>query len=242
MTENLATRFINAYNQIDNIIRIRFELSDHIGFSEAVRRSSDKNVYLRRYESKLLTYGKLRNAIVHDSDTSNPIATPNENVVYEIEKIARLISSPQEAIELKKSQKVIVCQGDDTVQSLVEKMSNHGFFAIPVIEKGEILGVLTERHLTLAIASSISSNIEVLSAFKKLDCKSLLKIKGVKHHHKILPVTTKVDELLEVFVDDPKVAIILLTRKLSNKDFIEGVFTRADILEITERLNSFLEI
>ena len=80
-----AERFINSYNKTDLQLRTLYNLKASLSFSEVIRRSAEVNPFIRRYETKLIDYGRLRNAIVHKDIDEEIIAEPNARVTEEFE-------------------------------------------------------------------------------------------------------------------------------------------------------------
>lgn len=95
-----AIRFIDSYNKIDNTLRSIYGINDHTGFSDMIRRLAVKNYLVKLYEEELVSYARLRNAIVHKSTTEEVIAEPHDDVVAKIEQIERLVCIPPCALEV----------------------------------------------------------------------------------------------------------------------------------------------
>ena len=55
-----ANRFISAYNQIDQSLRNQYDLSKSISYTEAIRKCARMNAYVKKFEDKLIDYGRLR--------------------------------------------------------------------------------------------------------------------------------------------------------------------------------------
>ena len=60
-----AERFLKSYNKIESQLKILYGGPPTQAFTDLVKRCSDRNITVRRYENELIDYGKLRNAIVH---------------------------------------------------------------------------------------------------------------------------------------------------------------------------------
>ena len=58
------------------------------------------NHVVRKYEDDLITFGRLRNAIIHGSNDEILIAEPHEDVVKKIELIERLITTPPKVLDV----------------------------------------------------------------------------------------------------------------------------------------------
>ena len=60
-----AARFLKSYNKIESQLKILYNARPTQNFTDLVKRCTDLNITVRRYENELVDYGKLRNAIVH---------------------------------------------------------------------------------------------------------------------------------------------------------------------------------
>jgi len=86
-----AERFLSAYNNIDYTLKSRYDFSRSMGFSDLIRKCVVLNYIVRKNEDKLVDYGRLRNAIVHNNDDFI-IAEPHDSVVEDIERLEKLIT------------------------------------------------------------------------------------------------------------------------------------------------------
>ena len=93
-----ATRFIMAYNRLDQGLREIYSIKRTLTFSDMIRKVANVNTVVSKFEEELIDYGRLRNAIVHRSN-DEIIAEPNLEVVEKLEKIARTINTPPRVID-----------------------------------------------------------------------------------------------------------------------------------------------
>lgn len=103
-----AEKFLKSYNRIESQLKILYGGRATQNFTDLVKRCTDLNMTVRRYENELIDYGKLRNAIVHRATDSEEvfIANPCDNVVENIAFIEKQLCHPPritEAIKEKKS-------------------------------------------------------------------------------------------------------------------------------------------
>ena len=94
-----AKRFVQAYNTIDQSLRQRHNIRRSLSFSDMIRKTVVVDYIVRKYEDQLIDYGRLRNAIIHNSNDDFLIAEPHTEVVEEFEKIAALVSAPPKVID-----------------------------------------------------------------------------------------------------------------------------------------------
>ena len=92
-----AERFLKSYNNIETQLKILYNAKATQNFTDLVKRCTELDITVRRYENELIDYGKLRNAIVHRSSGGRGetvIAVPCDEVVETIAHIERLLCTP----------------------------------------------------------------------------------------------------------------------------------------------------
>ena len=107
-TESNAKRFIDAFNIIDYALRTQHNFKRSMGFSDMIRRAVTINHIVRKYEDDLITYSRLRNAIVHSIKPDEIIAEPHESITAKIESLARLIATPPKVLDVLEEKEVFL--------------------------------------------------------------------------------------------------------------------------------------
>ena len=96
MANENANRFLRSYNKIEAQLKLLYGGKATQNFTDLVKRCTDVNITVRRYESELVDYGKLRNAIVHRTAAGTDlfIANPTDEATQNIEYIERQLCRP----------------------------------------------------------------------------------------------------------------------------------------------------
>ena len=136
-----AERFITAYNAIDHSLRSLYDFKKSLTFTDVVRKSVMFNSVVRKYEDDLLDYGRLRNAIIHRSNSSYVIAEPHIDVVENIEKLADIISTPPLALDRISNHEVLTMKHTAKANELIALMARSGYSNIPIYDGNELIGV-----------------------------------------------------------------------------------------------------
>ncbi len=227
-----SARFISSYNRIDKKLRTLFHLKNSSSFSDAVRRAASQSAVVRKYEDDLLDYARLRNAIVHNSDTDMVIAEPHESVVQKIEHIERLLLRPPRAVGTV-SKPALTVRGDKKLGEVIRIMTESGYSNVPVITDGEIAGVINNKLIVEAIAKAedVDEFLEYTPAANIL--------KGSTRHYKIMPDNATVDEVLNEFTADRKLQIVLFTPGGAFDARIRGVVTTGDMIDINRIMDEY---
>ena len=86
-----ATRFIMAYNRLDQGLREIYSIKRTLTFSDMIRKVANVNTVVAKFEEELISYGRLRNAIIHKGDDNLIIAEPHLSAVEHFEKLCDTI-------------------------------------------------------------------------------------------------------------------------------------------------------
>ena len=126
-----AARFLKSYNRIESQLKFLYGAHPAVNFTDLVKRCTDRNLTVRRYENELVDYGKLRNAIVHRSGGGELfIANPCDDVVDNIEYIERQICNPPRATAAVKPRKIASVFADKPLLTAVQAFAQPVFTAM----------------------------------------------------------------------------------------------------------------
>ena len=75
--------FITIYNELDEFMRKELNQDYWVSHSDLIRQLAKKNKVVKIYMDELLSFARLRNAIVHNPDKrhAHPIADPHDYIV-----------------------------------------------------------------------------------------------------------------------------------------------------------------
>lgn len=231
-----AARFISAYNRIDRKLRTLFRVRNTSSFSDAVRRAATQSAVVRKYEDDLLDYARLRNAIVHNSDTDMIIAEPHESVVKKIEHIEQLLLRPPHAVGTVAKPAVTV-GGETKLRQVIRIMTEGDYSNLPVITGGEIAGVINNKRIVESIAAALADGKDADGYLSGASADSILK--GSTRHYRIMPDSATVEEVLNEFTADRKLQIILFTPGGAYDAPIRGVVTTGDLIDVNRIMDDY---
>ena len=221
-----ASRFISAYNKIDNLLRSRYDFKPNVSFSEVVRKSAAYSAVVRKYEDDLESYAKLRNVIVHNSNDKMIIAEPHDDIVENIERIYEILFLPPLAMSC--AHKALTLPHTTPLSAAIKTMTKSGYSNVPVIEDGKIIGVATNKLIVEFIAQKMGDDLnEALESATVSDV-----LKASSEHYEILKSNVNADEVLGDFYKNPKLQIVIL----ADGDDIKGVITTGDLNKILKIL------
>jgi acetoin utilization protein AcuB len=123
------------------------------------------------------------------------------------------------------SKKVITIDADDSMQDAMGLLKEHGIRRLPVIKKGKLVGIVTDRDLKKASASDATS----LEIHELLYLLTAVKVKDIMTKE---PITVPPDYTVE------ETAQVLLESKISGAPVVDdsgnvvGVITQSDLFRV----------
>ena len=236
--ENLAKRFLEAFNTIDYTLRSRYAHKNAQSFNEVVRQSVRHNSIIRKYEDRLIQYSRLRNAIVHSLNPKIVIAEPHVEVVEEMEKIAKLITTPPKVISYSKRQ-VVGVESDVKIKEVLMLAYEKGYSNIAVFDHGAIIGVANISLVTRTLGKALVAGRDISAYIESTAIKDVVeKLKEV-NYYTIQSEALTVEEALNLFSENRKLTCIVLTK---NGNFLEkpsGIITTGDIIDLNRVLEDY---
>tara|TARA_R110002020_G_scaffold285357_1_gene500891 strand:+ start:479 stop:1186 length:708 start_codon:yes stop_codon:yes gene_type:complete len=157
--DNLTSRFLSAYNQIDELLRSQQNAADNITFSNLVRTGAKSNRLIKKHKFALLEFSKLRNFLVHRYDQKLILASPTSQSVERLEKLANSLASPEKLIP-KYSDNVVMCAATDPIGKIAQLMREKKYSQVPVVREGIIIDLLTAHTIAMWLAATLSKESE----------------------------------------------------------------------------------
>ena len=239
MFSDNAKRFISAYNQVDKALRNQFDLSKSISYTEAVRKSARFNAVVKKYEDKLIHYGRLRNAIVHSFNEDVVIAEPHSDVVEEYESIAKTICTPPLAVDTVINRDVKTLQHDTLLCDVIESIYKSGNSNWPVYKDGMLIGVANSRKLIKEIGKKIYEKKDLDEYVNNTLIEDAINDFGQDTYYTIANKNVTLDKILNLFAENRKLSLIIITETGSLLEQPIGVIAIGDIMDVNKELDNF---
>ncbi len=224
-----AIEFISAYNTIDAALRSIYKGKGSLQFSDLVRRCAVFHRVVRKYEEELLTYAKLRNAIVHNSTTERVIAEPCKEVTEEMQLIARLLSDPPKLSRLK-SKKLVGINGDKLLSEAIVLMSEMGISNVPVYEGERFKGFINNRRVARLLGAVVRRGESVDEFLARTLCRDALNEEDMRLYYKALRESDGIQEAIDAFSENKKLIAVVVVD--SKRHSIQNLLTVADLPEM----------
>lgn len=239
MFSDNANRFISAYNQIDQSIRTQYDLSKSISYTEAIRKCARMNAFVKKYEDKLIDYGRLRNAIVHSYNEDLVIAEPHPDVVEEYEKIAKSICTPPLAVDTVINRNVKTISYDTSVADVIEGIYKSGNSNWPVYKDGMLIGVANSRKLIKEIGKKIYEKRDLDEYVKNTIIGDAINEFGQDTYYTIANKNVTLDKILNLFSENRKLSLIIITETGSLLEQPIGIIAIGDIMDVNKQLDKY---
>ena len=234
MEKTNAQRFIQAYNTIDQTLRYLYNYKHSMSFSDIIRRSVPVNYLVRKYEDKLVDYGRLRNAIIHKSNDEFIIAEPHGDVVLDIENIARLISTPPKVLEVVEPRQVVTASAQTKVSDVVSLMTKTKFSNIPIYKNEELIGVASGRYIVEFIGDLLAQGKDLNQSMMSTPIEAVMaENHPVYSYFEVAKATISVEEVLQMFYRNHKLQIIIITKNGSVKEQPINIIATGDLIELS---------
>ncbi len=234
-----AARFLSAFNDIDYCIKTRYNMNRSTGFSEAVRRAVAFNYIVRKYEDDLISFGRLRNAIVHDNGDV-VIAEPHLEVVEKIEKIERLLTTPPNALEVVARRDVLTVHAAKSMREVIKLMASSNYSNIPVFDdENEIIGIANGQKILDSFGKYLLAGGKAEMFLDGVKIEDMLSKIEKSNYYAFANKEITVEQALSLFHKNSKLLAVLITTNGGAKEKPLGIMTGSDVLRMNQILENY---
>ncbi len=237
--DNYAQRFIKAYNKLDYTIKNLYNFKRGMPFSDCIRRAVPLNSVIRRFEDELVDYSRLRNAIIHSNKNEDDeiIAIPKKEVVEQLEHITELICTPPRVYDTVCQKDVLCVENTVSVRETIGLMAKSGYSNLPVYKDGEILGVANGQKIINKLGEEVNKNGDICKFIDNTIIEDV--ISEDNNFYTIQPKTLTISDALNLFYENRKLLVILITPNGNYLEMPIGIVTVGDILDINKILENY---
>ncbi|MCM3570356.1 CBS domain-containing protein [Neobacillus mesonae] len=227
----LSERFEVAYNQVHEALREIVKINDD-RFIVLVKVGAKKYQVIETFKKDLVQYARLRNAIVHEKmEVGFYIAEPNAKVVYHLEKMADILSRPNNGLSIA-SKNVISFQDDDRISNVITSIKNHGYSKFPIYKSGKCIGLLTSSSIVKWMAQNMINSSVNLADIRVSDIMKFEK----NHPIKFVSKEINIFELENIFEkshkNKRKLECVIISENGGPEEIPLGIVTPWDLIEI----------
>ncbi len=233
-----AEKFLQSYNRIESQLKILYGGKATQNFTDLVKRCTDLNLTVRRYENELIDYGKLRNAIVHRVTDSQEvfIANPCDNVVENIAFIEKQLCHPPRLTDAIKIKKIASVFADKPLITAVQTFAESWQKSLIVYDHGKMAGVINSYGLYGEIASRAARGEDINAFLMQTPCGAILSDE-VLSRYKLVAADATVFDVFKAFEEQKNLLAVIVTENGSLGEKAECIVTPSDF----PRINRYLE-
>jgi len=233
-----ATRFLSAYNRLDQGLREIYSIKKNLNFADMIRKVAGVNTVVLKFEDELISYGRLRNAIVHNSKEDKIIAEPNIEVVEKLEKIARTINTPPRVVDCIRPRRVFTASGETPLKDVISEMKAVGYSVIPVYIAQTLVGVINRKMVVEGIGKFLEEKRDIDDALNE-PVAQCLDIFNESNHYEVAPASITVENLLYMFQQNRKLSSVILTENGNFNEPAKAVLVSADLIDLNTILDNY---
>ncbi len=237
--DNSANRFLQLYNDLDNVLMERYGQYDN-SFSYIAKYAFElmksSNYKIHEKGRILNEIRQIRNALVHDFDMNkDSLISISDKTLSFLEKEIVELTHPKCAIDIcTPYKKLLFAKLDDDVNKIMKIMLEKGFLQFPIIDDYQhLLGVLSPNTIMQYIALK-NKNI---SDEKVYDLDGYFPIKKhISEHYTFVKEKELMQNVANLFdkmyENGKRLAVIFVTKDGREDQPILGVITPFDILKL----------
>ena len=195
-----ANRFLRSYNKIEAQLKLLYGGKATQNFTDLVKRCTDVNITVRRYESELVDYGKLRNAIVHRTAAGTDlfIANPTDEATQNIEYIERQLCRPPLVTDVFKVKKMASVFADKPLLTAVQTFAETEKKTLVVYDHGNMAGVINSYFLYRIILQRAAAGEDLTKFLRTTPCGAVLD-ESILNRYRLLSAAATVFDVFEAF-------------------------------------------
>lgn len=234
-----SKRFLDAYNSIDYALKTRYGLNRAMGFSDLIRKSVVNNYVVRKYEDDLIDYGRLRNAIVHNSNENYIIAEPHDEVVANIEHIEKLLTTPPRVLDTVGQRDVLTSQAGKSMREIIMLMSSSNYSNIPIYRGHELLGIANGQKIINSFGQYLIAGGKADVFLDHVQIEDMLSSLSNSIYYVVKKADCTIEEALNEFNNNHKLLAILFTKNGSSNELPVGIMTGANFVDAQNVLENY---
>ena len=229
-----SEKFLDTYNKIDNYLKKIDGYDSYVNFAQKLKNSSNKVV--KRFKDELISFGELRNAIVHNPKIGNKaIAEPHESTVLRISELYENITNPKKVIP-KFQFKVLGAKKEEFINDILIEMKKESFSQFPVFdENGFVCELINNNTISRWLSSQLEKNGTIIIENVKVG--DLIPEIEFKENYKFVSRNTSIYEAYDLFINQinkkqRNLDVIFITQNGKPTEKLFGLITIEDIANL----------
>lgn len=229
-----SENFLDIYNKIDDYLKKSDNYNSYVNFAQKVKNT--KNKVAQRYKDELLSFGELRNAIVHNPRIGNKaIAEPHNETVSRISELFDKISNPKKVIPEFQFH-VLGAKRNEFINRILVDMKKHSFSQFPVFDDDEyVCELINNNTISRWISSQLDEDGTVM--IENIKVEDLLSEIEFKANYEFISRNTSIYEAYDLFINQinknqRNLDAIFITHSGKKDEKLLGLITIGDIASL----------
>lgn len=228
---NNSEKFLETYNNLDQYLKKEIGADDYVSYANKVRGS--KNIVVTRLKDELLSFGSLRNAIVHNPKIDNKaIAEPHDSTVLRFNEIYKMITNPKKVIPTFQFD-VVGAHKNDYINDILKKMKRKSFSQFPVFDSNQtIIELINNNTISRWLASEIDENGTII--IDGVTVEKLIPEIELEGNYKFISRNTSIYEAYDLFLKhinekERNLDVLFITHNGRETEKLLGLITISDL-------------
>jgi predicted transcriptional regulator len=226
--DDLTSRFLDAFVAVERHLRKMLNADKHMSFYEMVQRAAKRDKTVRRLQNRLKDLGELRNFLVHEYRSDQPVAIPSESSVTLIEEIRDELTKPARLADLFR-RPVVTCAPSDPIGAAARKMHDGSYSQLPVYSGNDLVGLLTSETVARWLGDRLADGQGIL---EEETVEEVMRHGDGSHSFSVMDRHATVDDALTEFDDclhkGKILDAVILTQNGRRNERPLGIVTAAD--------------
>ena len=229
-----SEKFLEIYNKIDNHLKKEDNHESYVNYAQKIKNS--KNKVVKRFKDELLSFGELRNAIVHNPKIGNQtIAEPHEKTVCRFSELHKTITNPKKVIPEFQFE-VIRANKHDYVNDILKEIKKKSISQFPVIdEKGNVYELINNNTISRWLASQLEDNGTIM--IENVKVSDMLSEIEYKSNYIFISRNTSIYEAYDLFIEQinnkhRNLDVLFITQNGKSHEHLLGLITIEDIAHL----------
>lgn len=228
---NNSEKFLETYNNLDQYLKKEIRADDYVSYANKVKNS--KNTVVNKFKDELLSFGTLRNAIVHNPKIDNKaIAEPHDRTVERFNEIYEIINDPKKVIPTFQFD-VLGANKDDYINDILKQMKQKSFSQFPVLDSNEaIIELINNNTISRWLASEIDENGTII--IDGVTVEKLIPEIEFKRNYKFISRDTSIYKAYDLFLNhinekERNLDVLFITHNGKETEKLLGLITISDL-------------
>lgn len=254
-----AKIFIDIYNKLDDYmnnllikhpkINPNADKNKYVSYKTKVILLSNENLIRNNFKEELISYGNLRNAIVHKYEIGKKkeeriIAQPLISEVENFERMRSIIMSPPKAFEenmVIRKDAMYYASITDKVTQVVSKMNKEKYSYVPILKDDKLIGVFSQDTLFTFVAQNEgfiledSLELDEFGELLEIDNHSSERFEFIPRSSTVLDIDQK---FKEDYKQEKRLEAIFITENGHHNEKILGLTTIWDLAQYKSKVNN----